>query len=555
MEVNYIQLVNSDKKNPRKFSIEIDRPNDIGLKNRHFEIDKDINHRKNSKSFNGFISNKVNTCNTNLFLISNVKDNNPNENKGCLTNENAPENVNYQNTSDEKIKTDNLKENDNTDTNPNNEYNSGRWSDDEHQKFIEGILKYGNEWKKVQSIIKTRTSTQARSHAQKFFLRLKKEISPNILTDSNQLLEYIINTSNISTNNNNSTNNKNLTQEQKERLFSVIKSNLQSEDNQIKINNNQLYNDEGKGLDNINEEEDNLAYNKGNVDNTQKINLNEIGIGIGEKRKITFCSKKRKSSTDYTLTINDNRIFSIKKDIAHRKSMDVTKSNNNLINNLVENNQIEKKKIINETKNNINNINNHMILNNNNINKNKNKKNNDININKTDNYNNTNNTNFIIQNNYFNIINNYNNNNTSMNNNQMNNYFQPDYQYSNTYFNNDSINSDNNHNNKYYNNFDNYRNKDKNKYYGFEFLKDNNAFFNNENFFPNTNKNNHNENNEVNDPFNLKFENFAGHNDNTIINDNTYFNNIKIGNNTDYYDFDRIHFQRNNNVDDILYDD
>ena len=56
-------------------------------------------------------------------------------------------------------------------------YNSGRWTEEEHQKFIEGILEYGNEWKKVRKIIKTRTSTQARSHAQKFFLRIKKNIS------------------------------------------------------------------------------------------------------------------------------------------------------------------------------------------------------------------------------------------------------------------------------------------------------------------------------------------------------------------------------------------
>ena len=55
-------------------------------------------------------------------------------------------------------------------------FNNGRWTDEEHKKFLEGILEYGNEWKKVRKIIKTRTSTQARSHAQKFFLRIKKNI-------------------------------------------------------------------------------------------------------------------------------------------------------------------------------------------------------------------------------------------------------------------------------------------------------------------------------------------------------------------------------------------
>lgn len=56
-------------------------------------------------------------------------------------------------------------------------FNIGRWTENEHKKFLEAILLYGNEWKKVQQYISTRSSTQARSHAQKFFLRLKKSIN------------------------------------------------------------------------------------------------------------------------------------------------------------------------------------------------------------------------------------------------------------------------------------------------------------------------------------------------------------------------------------------
>lgn len=55
----------------------------------------------------------------------------------------------------------------------NFKYNTGRWSEDEHRKFIEAILKYGNEWRSVQSHIKTRSSTQSRSHSQKFFLKIR----------------------------------------------------------------------------------------------------------------------------------------------------------------------------------------------------------------------------------------------------------------------------------------------------------------------------------------------------------------------------------------------
>lgn len=46
-------------------------------------------------------------------------------------------------------------------------HNTGRWSKEEHQKFLEAIDLYGRDWKKVQDYVVTRTSTQARSHAQK----------------------------------------------------------------------------------------------------------------------------------------------------------------------------------------------------------------------------------------------------------------------------------------------------------------------------------------------------------------------------------------------------
>lgn len=64
----------------------------------------------------------------------------------------------------------------NTET-PTSNYNHGRWTSQEHQLFLEAIFLYGNEWKKVQQHIKTRNSTQARSHAQKFFINIRKRLS------------------------------------------------------------------------------------------------------------------------------------------------------------------------------------------------------------------------------------------------------------------------------------------------------------------------------------------------------------------------------------------
>jgi len=49
----------------------------------------------------------------------------------------------------------------------------GRWSKEEHEKFLEGIVIYDINWKKVKTLIQTRTNTQVRSHAQKFFYKMK----------------------------------------------------------------------------------------------------------------------------------------------------------------------------------------------------------------------------------------------------------------------------------------------------------------------------------------------------------------------------------------------
>ena len=51
---------------------------------------------------------------------------------------------------------------------------SGRWKFKEHIQFLEGLDKYGVNWKKIRSLIKTRTLGQIRSHAQKFFMKLKQ---------------------------------------------------------------------------------------------------------------------------------------------------------------------------------------------------------------------------------------------------------------------------------------------------------------------------------------------------------------------------------------------
>ncbi len=57
----------------------------------------------------------------------------------------------------------------------------GRWMKDEHDRFLagflyfySGIITHGKDWKIVEKVVKTRTGSQVRSHAQKFFIKLNK---------------------------------------------------------------------------------------------------------------------------------------------------------------------------------------------------------------------------------------------------------------------------------------------------------------------------------------------------------------------------------------------
>lgn len=75
-------------------------------------------------------------------------------------------------------------------------YNRGRWTLEEHKKFIEGLIKYGSFWKFIQKNITTRSPAQVRSHAQKFFLMCKKKIVKNsgdIMVNKSKIKEIFFN--------------------------------------------------------------------------------------------------------------------------------------------------------------------------------------------------------------------------------------------------------------------------------------------------------------------------------------------------------------------------
>lgn len=44
---------------------------------------------------------------------------------------------------------------------------TGRWSEEEHDRFIAALRKHGKDWSRIALYIPTRTVVQIRTHAQK----------------------------------------------------------------------------------------------------------------------------------------------------------------------------------------------------------------------------------------------------------------------------------------------------------------------------------------------------------------------------------------------------
>ena len=198
----------------------------------------------------------------------------------------------------------------------NGKFLSGKWTEEEHEKFIEGILLYGNEWKKVQDIIKTRSSAQARSHAQKFFMKIKKSlenVDENLnLNEKNQKIDDII--AEIIP----KKFDKNLNKNQKDKLLSAISCNIKYEDNLNFCPDFGLDLEEFEKLSNKCFCNDNI-HNKNNIISLDLCLMNEQDELY--KSKNIYISKKRKLSNTIE---NKNMMNNNKKIESHRPSIDFT---------------------------------------------------------------------------------------------------------------------------------------------------------------------------------------------------------------------------------------
>jgi SHAQKYF class myb-like DNA-binding protein len=54
------------------------------------------------------------------------------------------------------------------------EGNTGRWTDDEQGAFLKALKLYKNDWKKIATMLPSRTLMQIRTHAQKYFKKQAK---------------------------------------------------------------------------------------------------------------------------------------------------------------------------------------------------------------------------------------------------------------------------------------------------------------------------------------------------------------------------------------------
>ena len=268
--------------------------------------------------------------------------------------------------------------------------NEGRWSKEEHDKFLEGIVLYGINWKKVKTLIGTRTSIQVRSHAQKFFYKMKT------CKDENLGIDFTLNSiSNIRDMINQIKNhNSNLNIINVFKFLTYKCDNLEKSRKKIVAKNNKNFDfnqkNELNNQSNIINLKENCSYMK---DNNFFFNQNS---NINEQKTMKETQNINDSISNNILDINNqNNIINILQNLLtmnyysnaynfllsnniNSQNYDITNNVNKLlINYIISNNSLNSSNLINENAllslalqnnilNNINNIN--SIHNNNNIN-------------------------------------------------------------------------------------------------------------------------------------------------------------------------------------------
>lgn len=68
-------------------------------------------------------------------------------------------------------------------------YRDGRWTEEEHNIFVEAYKEHGKDWMKVSSIVGTRSNVQCRTHAQNYEVRLNAQRKAKLEADNKVKIE------------------------------------------------------------------------------------------------------------------------------------------------------------------------------------------------------------------------------------------------------------------------------------------------------------------------------------------------------------------------------
>lgn len=74
-------------------------------------------------------------------------------------------------------------------TEEDNAGKDGRWTPEEHRKFVEAYEAIGRDWKRIQAAVETRSLQQVRSHGQKYFQRLERHHRAKALRSNRDMLQ------------------------------------------------------------------------------------------------------------------------------------------------------------------------------------------------------------------------------------------------------------------------------------------------------------------------------------------------------------------------------
>ena len=209
---------------------------------------------------------------------------------------------------------------------PGIKFSVGRWTKEEHNNFLKGMKEYGNDWKMLEKLIKTRSRSQIRSHAQKYFVRLRKKVKSQYMKfNAKNLINYVFNT--IKKFNGG----KPVTVNQRKRALNVIISNFRNfgkdeiESCNMLVNETKIINSQKDGnKSTFDEEECNKSIISEKNDIIIEINNSNIeNIKNVQENKMMFCNKKRKNNSLV------NIIFKINKVIKYKYTNNFNKINEN----------------------------------------------------------------------------------------------------------------------------------------------------------------------------------------------------------------------------------